>query len=113
VPLTNALPVSETTVVPAPAVTVPVTTTGKAVVLCPPAIHITPPVALIDGTAVVPSSETVPDTSAEPVKLTTVVPAPAVTVPVTTTGVAVELWPPPIHTTIPVALTDGPAVVTL
>src|ERR1700688_2167789 len=36
----------------------------------------------------------VPDTKAEPVKLTTVVPAPAVTVPVITTGKAVVDWPP-------------------
>jgi hypothetical protein len=50
---TSAEPVRLTTVVPAPAVTVPVTTIGKAVVLCPPAIHIIWPVALIEGTAVV------------------------------------------------------------
>lgn len=53
VPEISADPVSETTVVPAPAVTVPVTTTGKAVVDCPPTIHMICPVAETDGTAVV------------------------------------------------------------
>lgn len=88
-----------TTVVPAPAVTVPVMTTGNAVVDCPPTIQIFWPVAEMLGAAVVlltigvtlPLTVTVPDTKAEPVRLTTVVPAPAVTVPVTTTGNAVVL----------------------
>ena len=92
VPLTKADPVNDTTVVPAPAVTVPVTTTGNAVVDWPPTSHIAMPVWLMDGTAVVwliLRTVTVPLTKADPVKLTTVVPAPAVTVPVTTTGKAV------------------------
>src|SRR6266404_2922068 len=58
VPRTVAIvtePLTLTTVVPAPAVTVPVTTTGNAVVDWPPAIQRIPPVALIEGTAVVRS----------------------------------------------------------
>jgi hypothetical protein len=37
--ISRRLTVPDITVVPAPAVTVPVTTTGKAVVDCPPTIH--------------------------------------------------------------------------
>lgn len=59
-----------------------------------------------------PFTVTVPDTRADPVRETTVVPAPAVTVPVMTTGKAVVLWPPPTQMTTPVAEIDG-AVVTL
>src|SRR5687767_6248404 len=66
------------------------------------------PVPAADGVAVVRSAG-----MAVRVPLTTVVPAPAVTVPVITTGTAVDDWPPPIQTTRPVALTLGPAVVTL
>lgn len=72
--------VPEMTVVPAPAVTVPVMTTGKAVVDCPPTIHMFWPVALIDGTAVVMNAGVavmVPDT--------TVVKLLIVTVPLATT----------------------------
>jgi hypothetical protein len=68
-PLTVIVP--DTTVVSAPAVTVPVMTIGNAVVDWPPAIHIMPPVALMLGTAVVPArlmvplaTETVPETIA-------------------------------------------------
>src|SRR5262245_57987030 len=64
----DTLTVPETTVVPAPAVTVPVMTTGVAVVDCPPASQTTNPVALIDGTAVVadsPETVTVPETTAD------------------------------------------------
>jgi hypothetical protein len=76
-------------------------TPGTTETTCVPRIVITVP----------RTAETLMLTSAEPVKLTTVVPAPAVTVPVTTTGTAVLDCPPPIQTTMPVALTDGPAVV--
>jgi hypothetical protein len=86
-----------------PTVTVPPTMTGNAVVDCPPAIHTTPPVALMEGTAVVPERAIVP--------LITVVPAPALTVPVTTTGNAVVLCPPAIQTAPPDMLIDGGAVV--
>src|SRR5262249_52804501 len=112
------------TVVPAPAVTVPVITTGNAVVLCPPATQMICPVAALDGTAVVRSVGVISATTLRPgttvttwvprivtmvlstlaettetVPEITVVPAPALTVPVTTTGNAVVLWPPAIQIT--------------
>lgn len=59
----------------------------------------------------IPEIDTVPDTKAEPVKLTTVVPAPAVTVPVITMGNAVVDWPPAIQITCPVAEIDGAVVI--
>lgn len=79
VPLTKAEPVKLTTVVPAPAVTVPVIQAGVAEVA-----------EMFTG----PLMDTVPDTTVVKletltVPLITVVPAPAVTVPVTTTGNAV------------------------
>src|SRR5215470_7682253 len=65
------------------AVTVPVATT-----INPVAVAVSPEDAVVNAAL---STETVPLTRAEPVKLTTVVPAPAVTVPVITTGNAVVL----------------------
>ncbi len=59
-----------------------------------------------------PTPETAVVVTTTPERLTAVVPAPATTVPVITTGFAVVPCPPTIHTAWPVALIEGAAVVT-